>query len=135
MGDLTKNFSRYEVACKCGKCSGLPEDPEALEYFMKELNWLQLVRDAYGMPINLSSGYRCPDYNASISTTGRTGPHTRGAFDVICSGIDAYLIVSAASRLGVGGIGVSQKGDWTKRFIHLDRDKSHHGIRPWIWSY
>lgn len=58
MGDLTKNFSWAEFACK-GKncCGGVSKINPAL------VQALQAVRDAYGKPLTVSSGYRCPAHN------------------------------------------------------------------------
>ena len=135
MGDLTKNFSRYEVACKCGECKGLPEDPYLLEVFMYRLNDLQKIRDKYGDRIDLSSGYRCPKHNSSVSKTGLNGPHTKAAFDIKASGTSAHRILLAALSIQhiPTGIGISQKGDHDARFIHVDWIEG--AGRPWIWSY
>src|SRR5690606_23334893 len=95
---------------------------------------LERVRARMGVGLRISSGYRCPDYNAQISSTGRTGPHTTGrAVDVACYGTTALRLIEAALAEGFTGIGVSQKGEHAKRFIHLDDLKGQ--SRPWIWSY
>jgi len=83
--------------------------------------------------MRISSGYRCPAYNDAQSTTGRNGPHTVGAVDVLISGSDAWDLIRAAMDLGWYGLGVRQHGDIGERFVHLDRLES--GPRPWIWSY
>ena len=45
---------------------------------------LQATRDSYGAPIVLSSGYRCPNGNASIPGASLTSNHTKGmAVDMI----------------------------------------------------
>ena len=89
----------------------------------------------YGRPMNLSSAYRCPDYNLRVSpSTGRTGPHTMGAVDVLCFGEEALRLTIVASAGGWTGVGISQKGEHAIRFIHLDRLPSM-PPRPWIWSY
>ncbi len=130
MGDITRNFSWYEMVCKCGECSGKPDNIEA---FKKEVGWLQTIRDIYGKPIHINSGYRCPSYNNKIATTGLTGPHTVGAFDIACWGTDTYNLILIAQRLGATGIGISQKGPRESRYVHLDRLGG--STRPWIWSY
>ena len=117
---MTPNFSRAELTCKCG--CGRMEIP--LEFVLM----LERVRARVGFPMRISSGYRCPDYNERISSTGRDGPHTKAAVDVAVSGKDALRVLLAALREGFTGIGVQQKG--TGRFIHLDRR-----VDPTIWSY
>ena len=58
MGDLTRNFSKREFACKCGDCqcdgSGMSKD---------FVNRLQRTRDRYGKPISVNSGVRCTAHN------------------------------------------------------------------------
>ncbi len=58
MGDLTKNFSRYEFACKCG--CGLDNISMTL------VNRLQAIRDLTGQPIRITSGVRCAEHNVKI---------------------------------------------------------------------
>lgn len=119
----TANFTDAELACHCG-CGGLPPWEFQLE--------LQALRETYGRPMRLSSAYRCPEHNDRVSSTGKTGPHTKGAVDVLVSGRDALDLVQVALRLGWFGIGLKQVGPHAQRFVHLDR-------RPWekgtVWSY
>lgn len=93
------------------------------------------LRAAFGKPMPVSSGYRCPEHNARVSSTGATGPHTTGrAVDVQISGKDAFKLLSLAAYFGITGIGVNQKGPHAKRFIHLDT-LPEGGKRPATWSY
>ena len=96
------------------------------------MHHLDALREAYGKPIIITSGYRCPPYNDIISSTGTSGPHTTGmAVDVAVDRQNAYNLLKIAMNSGWTGIGVNQKGD--KRFLHLDRLGGD--MRPWIWSY
>lgn len=121
---LTTNFTREELQCKCG--CGKMEIP------MASINRLQKLRDMVGFALPITSGYRCPDHNARVSGTGRTGPHTKGAFDIGVSHHQAYMVLAAAIAVGFTGIGVNQKG--TGRFIHVD-DLPESDLRPTVWSY
>lgn len=123
------NFTRAEFQCRCG-CGRADMDPAFMDL-------LQRLRTKCGFPFTISSGYRCPDHNASVSRTGRSGPHTTGgACDVRVSGDRAYRLLSEALALGLTGIGVSQKGRHGGRFIHLDSlPNGERQPRPWIWSY
>lgn len=95
---------------------------------------LEEIRVQLGIPLPLSSAYRCPDYNNEVSSTGFDGPHTTGkAIDVLISGEDAFHLMDLAFEHGMMGVGVSQKGDHDSRFIHLDTLTG--GTRPWVWSY
>ena len=127
MGISTKNFSNKELACSC--CGDNKMNKETLIA-------LQRLRDAIGKPMSLSSAYRCPVHNDKVSSTGKEGPHTTGkAIDILCSGKFAYEILSCAMiRSSIWkGIGISQKGKHSSRFIHLDTIDSDN--RPWVWSY
>ena len=121
-----KHFRAEEFACKC--CGGNSIQP-GLVYRLDEL------RMAYGKPILITSGYRCPEHNQRVSTTGATGPHTTGlAVDIGVSGREAVTVLRLALDLGFTGIGLQQKG--VGRFIHLDMiPDSHAHKRPWCWSY
>lgn len=122
----TKNFTPAEVACKCG-CGFLPEQD-----FMERV---QRLRDLVGFTLPVSSGARCPEYNAKVSKTGQTGPHTTGrAIDFAVRGKQAFVLVAMLQGCSFTGIGVQQKGDG--RFIHGDdlTDTPTHP-RPWVWSY
>lgn len=127
MTQLTTNFSREELACRhCGK----------MEIPMATVERLQRVRDRVGHFLKVSSGYRCAEHNNIVSKTGRDGPHTKGAFDVLCYGDDAYHVIQAAQAEGFTGIGVSQTGPQEARFVHLDDLEDAEGApRPTVWSY
>ena len=127
MTQLTQNFSREELACKhCGR----------MEIPLPTVERLQALRDKVGHFLRVSSGYRCPEHNNAVSSTGRDGPHTRGAFDILIYGDDAYHLVQAAMEVGFTGIGVNQTGPIEKRFIHVDALADETGLpRPTIWSY
>ena len=59
MGDLSRNFSRYEVQCSCG-CGASWVSPKLIEK-------LQHVRDVLGKPMTITNGVRCESFNASIN--------------------------------------------------------------------
>lgn len=115
------------LTCPCCGERGMDAD------FMLDLDSLRAM---LGFPLGISSGYRCPAYNASISSTGDDGPHTTGkAVDIPISGQKALDLVATARKMGFTGIGVKQNGPHNKRFIHLDKLSPKEGPRPWIWSY
>jgi len=95
------------------------------------------LREVYGSPLILHSGYRCPVHNVAVSTTGPQGPHTTGrAVDVLAYGAEAHRLIGLALRRGFTGVGVSQKGLHGQRFVHLDTLLDAPGQpRPWVWSY
>lgn len=96
---------------------------------------LEKLRVKVDFPMVLTSAYRCPEHNANVSTTGRTGAHTQGkAVDVKVSEDRAFTLLKHALALGFHGIGISQKGEYATRFIHLDiADLGER--RPRVWTY
>jgi uncharacterized protein YcbK (DUF882 family) len=91
------------------------------------------LRGRCGFPLIVSSGYRCPEYNARVSETGSDGPHTHGvAVDFYVTGLQAYVLLREAMAMGFKGIGVKQTGERGARFIHLDMMVD---LRPNVWSY
>lgn len=123
------NFSAAEFACKCG-CGQADMSPDFI-------GRLQRIRTELGKPIIISSGYRCPNHNAKVSSTGRDGPHTTGrAADLRCSHDVADRITDLAKAHGMTGRGFMQTGPAASRFIHLDNLPDAPGRpRPTIWTY
>ena len=115
-------FKIEDFACKhCGR-NGIKEE------FIHRLDDL---RHRCGFPLIVSSGYRCPEHNAAVSTTGLTGPHTTGlAADFAVDRSNARTVIAVASQMMFSGLGVNQKGEG--RFIHVDDVD-----RPTatVWSY
>lgn len=124
---ITPHFSRQELACPC--CGRMTIPRSSIER-------LERVRVRCAFPFVVSSADRCPDHNAKVSSTGRDGPHTRGAFDIEVAGERALTLIDVAREEGFTGIGVKQHGPHAKRFVHLDDLSNAPGQpRPWIWSY
>ena len=126
------HFQLAEFACKCGEC-GSDGSEMAPEFLYK----LDDLRERCGFPFVISSGYRCPAYNSKISSTGEDGPHTTGrAADVALSGPRVVKLVHLASSVEcMKGIGINQRGDHAKRFVHLDDLTEPHHPRPRVWTY
>lgn len=122
------HFRESEFRCQC--CG---EAKMNMEFILL----LDDLRHRVGMPLRVSSGYRCPWHNDKVSTTGFNGPHTTGrAVDLAIYGPDAFRVLTQASLGGwMRGIGVNQKGPLNKRFLHLDNLEEPDHPRPRIWSY
>lgn len=122
-----KYFTREEFQCRCG-CGG----NEIQDSFIDKMDEL---RDRVGFALAVNSGYRCPEHNKNVSSTGLTGPHTTGrASDLKVNRKRAYKLMAEASVMGFTGIGFKQHGG--SRFIHLDDlDDAPGQPRPVIWSY
>ena len=127
MGITMKNyFSEDEMRCQCG-CGKYGMDKD----FMTKLNYL---REVYGKPLIVSSGYRCPDHPIEARKQS-PGAHATGkAADLAVSGADAHKLLYLALEFGFSGVGVQQKG--SGRFIHVDTCTKEEGfVRPTVWSY
>ena len=110
---ITPNFSVNEMTCKCG-CGAHEMDEE----FMR---MLQTLRDEMQGPLKVSSGFRCEDHNQMVSTTGRNVQQTLArATDILISGERAMVLFEKARQIGFSGIGLSQKGNHSSRFLHLE---------------
>ena len=119
---MWRYFKLEEFSCK--HCGENEIDPD----FVSRLDEL---RARYGRPMVITSGYRCPEHNAAVSSTGTHGPHTTGrAADISVARRDAYDLLRLALDMGFRGIGVNQKG--AGRFLHLDMIDEG---RPTVWSY
>lgn len=128
--DEIKHFTHDELKCSC--CGG-----NAMQHgFMLTLDNL---REYCGFPFIITSGYRCPAHNDAVSSTGRDGPHTTGrAVDIAVFGSQAFKLLSNIHRVGITGVGSSQKSSTahSSRFIHLDDlPPDAHRPRPWVWTY
>ncbi len=104
------------------------------EEFLERLEQLRVV---FGRSMPVTSAFRCPNHNAQVSKTGFTGPHTTGkSIDIAVSGQDAFDLLALAFLHNFTGLGISQRGPHSKRFIHLDNIGDGPGRpRPTIWSY
>lgn len=101
-----KNFTPSEVACK--HCGELYLDPESMDA-------LQSLREAWGRPISINSGHRCPTHNRAVGGVD-SSQHLKIAFDCICPKAEQAAFVAAARAAGFTGIG-RYPG---RGFVHLD---------------
>ncbi len=119
---LTKNFSKKELQCKCG-CGRCDIDLELLDA-------LQDLRDRLGFPLLITSGYRCAKYNAKVGGSPNSRHMTGEAVDIaintkIMNPIKVRALLSEILKDDrLGGIGVANA------FIHIDTRKI-----PEIWAY
>ena len=113
------NFKREEFQCQHCKADGIQEPLVAK---------IQELRNLYGKPMKITSGYRCAKHPIEAKKA-TPGTHALGiAADIGVEGAAAHEVLALAFKLGFTGVGVQQKG--AGRFIHLDirADKT-------VWSY
>ena len=118
-------FTVEELTCHCG-CGQMKMDGE----FMLKL---VALRDLFGAPLKISSGYRCPAHNAAVSSTGDAGPHTTGkAADVLIARVGATGLVRVALGMNFRGVGIKAHGPDSGRIVHLDMVPRPDQI---LWTY
>jgi uncharacterized protein YcbK (DUF882 family) len=99
MGDISKHFSRSEFECKCG-CGFNTVDVELIDA-------LEKVRGYFDTPITITSGCRCPDYNAYVGGS-QNSQHLLGrAADIVLnlvasSEVQDFLKSEYPDSLGIG---------------------------------
>lgn len=123
-----ENFERSEFQCShCGK----NEIKDEL------VDVLQEIRSSAGIPMRVTSGYRCPDHPIEAAKA-KPGSHTLGlAADIGVSHRAAFRILKAAmAHPKITAVGINQKGPQETRFLHLGIDDEGPGKpRPHVYSY
>lgn len=110
---LSDNFKSTEFDCH-GKdcCLSTQVDEELVQY-------LQKIRNYFGKPVNVSSGYRCSTHNKNVG--GATGSrHAKGqAADIYITGVKPAEIAKYAESIGILGIGLYETNA-DGHFVHID---------------
>lgn len=109
---ITPNFKSEEFTCKCG-CG----QNKINERFVERL---QILRNKIGVPVNVTSGYRCPTHSVRVGGSYNDA-HTVGiAADIYANGLTSVQLARVAEDLGFGGIGIIDD-----KCVHVDiRDES-----------
>ena len=110
---LTKNFSLEELydsaTANRREINNYP--PENIKMQLIELaNLLQKIRDKYGYPIHVNSGYRCPVLNTAVGGS-KTSQHMKGQAADICATAgrtNAHLFSVIKNMIDNGEIKVGQ---------------------------
>tara|TARA_Y100001973_G_C5208440_1_gene343448 strand:+ start:7282 stop:7665 length:384 start_codon:yes stop_codon:yes gene_type:complete len=125
--DDFKYFSWSEFDCQSGK-------GEAIKYMDKDfICLLDDARGIAGVPFNITSGYRTPEYNKALQEEGyktsKTSSHVKGLAADISANDSAtrFKIITALMIVGINRIGVGNT------FIHCDVDKDK--TEQIIWTY
>jgi hypothetical protein len=110
---LSANFDSSEFDCHgSGCCSSTLVDDKLVTY-------LQQIREHFGKPVNISSGYRCATHNKNIggATNSR---HSKGqAADIYINGVTPAEIAKYAESMGILGIGLYETNS-DGFFVHVD---------------
>ena len=106
-----RHFSAAEFRCKCGCGAGIERMNTDLLMMLDEL------RDRAGIPLVLSSPYRCEAHNRKIGGVNNSA-HTRGyAVDIRCVDSHSRFVILQA-LLEVGFRRIELAPTW----IHVDND-------------
>jgi uncharacterized protein YcbK (DUF882 family) len=122
---LSKYFSSSELDCSCGNCE--------VQYIEEGLlEKLDEVREQYGKPVRVNSGYRCPAHNKAIGGKENSS-HTSGLAADIAPELTTLdeldtlydICYNVFDNIGDGRL---------KGFIHVDdREKKPTGKRLWMY--
>lgn len=110
---LSSHFVSTEFDCHgSGCCSTTIIDPDLVSY-------LEKIREHFGKPITITSGYRCATHNRNVG--GATGSrHSKGdAADIVVSGITPAEVAKYAESIGIKGIGLYETNA-DGFFTHID---------------
>lgn len=129
---ITKNFSMEElVASNTARMKGIDNTPDKeVEARLVQLaqQVLQPLRDSYGKPIKISSGYRCQALNKAIGGVS-TSQHLKGeAVDINNGQIEnkkLFLLASKMIKEGVITVGqlIDEKG---YKWLHISLPDNKH---------
>ena len=102
----TLNFQLSEFECPC---CGENKITGAL------VTKLQSLRDMINMPIHITSGYRCAEYNKKIGGYSDS-PHIKGKACDITANIPIWFLAKMAKEVGFTRVGLYPNNG----FIHID---------------
>ena len=113
--------------CGCGK-----DHPSYIDEELLEL--LERIRVKAGIPMYISSAFRCPEHNKAVGGKPMSVHQVGRAVDVgrIRNGRWRYPLVKIALECGVFRIGLA------KSFVHIDNirpNESMFHVAPTLWLY
>lgn len=115
-----ENFKPVEMRCKGD--NKLMIDPASMDK-------LQDLRELIGKPMRVTSAYRSPAYNATLSGAAKNSQHLKAkAFDIPMAGHDPSQFEAAARAVGFTGFGFYEGSD----FIHIDTGPKREWGNRWF---
>lgn len=110
---VSKNFRVSEFSCHGGGCCSTTKIDSKL------VAMLQQIRDHFGKPVTINSGYRCAKHNKAIG--GASGSyHVKGmAADIAVEDVAPAEVAKYAESIGILGIGLYETAK-DGYFVHVD---------------
>ena len=112
---LSPNFTVYEFRCRDGS------DVVMIDEGLVVL--LQCIREHFGKPVTITSGYRTAEHNAAVGGA-KSSQHLLGrAADIQVAGTPVEVVAAYAKSLmpGWGGVGkYPVKAGRAKGWVHVD---------------
>ena len=98
-GRLSANFTEAEFRCRC--CGQLPRGGMSPALIVA----LQAIRDRYGVPVTVNSGYRCVVHNRAVGGSPNSQHLVGNAADFVVRGIPASRVFADLDPAHQGGLG------------------------------
>jgi len=115
----SKYFQAKELACPC--CGKVEMKQELIDR-------LDEIRELYGKPIRITSGFRCEKHNSEVGGKPNSAHVTGEAVDIACSSSeDRFVLIRLALASGFFRIGIANG------FIHIDISGGLPGPRLWLY--
>ena len=120
----TKHFTvneilRSQTALQLG-IDNTPKDDKTIENLNYTLERLEEIREAYGEPIIITSGYRCPELNAAVGGASNSQHRKGEAVDIVW---DIDLIYFIMEHFKFDQMIREKKGN--TKWIHLSSRKEN----------
>lgn len=136
---ISGNYFTIDELCasSTAKAKGINNTPtEAVKRNLTDLinNCLNPIRETYGKPIIISSGYRCPALNVAVGGASNSQHTTGQAADLVpASGGSLQDIFQSAIKCGNFDQLIYEQNSKGSKWVHVSYDASRH--RGQILSY
>ena len=129
-----KYFSLHEFACKCSVCN---RNPNTIPKNMPPLELLEVLtelREYFGQPITINSGYRCPTHNNNIGGAEKSRHVIGDAVDIVVKNTTTESVYKhIISKYGDRPYGIAVNINASNKyagFVHIDT----RGVKA-RWAY